>query len=184
MTPAELAARLGDGWRVEGTGVRKACARVWCYAASTGRYGAKFDNNLTSSTGDGATPEEALRKACLGARHFARLTLDDIENLVPGIAEYGAWPAGVELGKPLPWPGLKAVFDGAVKVDVGDKWTGPGLVVDLAEGDAITGVECGIGWRSGSIWIEAHQVPHAERRGWRVISKPLAGTHLVQVERR
>lgn len=48
-------------------------------------------------------------------------------------------------------------------------WKGPGLVVDLAGGgDAITGVEPGLAFTAGEIWIPRDQEEAAVARGWRV----------------
>ena len=77
MTPLELAARMGEGWTVNDRAVVKGCVRVWRYPSS-GRYGAKFSNSLTSSTADAETPELAVQKVLWSARNFARMTLEDI----------------------------------------------------------------------------------------------------------
>lgn len=49
-----------------------------------------------------------------------------------------------------------------------EHWTGSGLVIDLPDGtNAITGVEPGIAYTSGSIWIDREQLDAALARGWR-----------------
>lgn len=87
----ELAKRLGDGWAIDEKkgGVRKGMVRVWCYHMTTGRYGAQFDNCVYRTSSDAATPEEAVRKVLLDARRLARLTLEDIEKVQPGLTTEG-----------------------------------------------------------------------------------------------
>lgn len=88
MSPEQLAAHLGDGWRVADRGVAKGLARVWYYP-TTNRYGAQFRNGVTGacSTTDAKTPELALAAALGHAARFARITLEDIENVQPGFTK-------------------------------------------------------------------------------------------------
>lgn len=88
MNSAELAATLGDGWVAGKRHYPASAAKGHCRVQATrlGFYAA-FDNQLRRGNATARTPQEAVRSCLRGIYQLERITLADLEAVLPGVTE-------------------------------------------------------------------------------------------------
>lgn len=90
MTSAELAARMGEGWK-PGNDPQISASKGYCdvqrWPGRDVRWHARFQNALMSANATASTPEGAVRSCLRSVVQRMAVTSRDLEAILPGVTE-------------------------------------------------------------------------------------------------
>lgn len=89
VTSADLAAKLGEGWAAAPYAYPATAKRGFCTVTVSRIKGYHADFKSVTAAGNayGHTPQEAVRACLRGVYQRVRVTLEDLEAVLPGVTK-------------------------------------------------------------------------------------------------